>query len=363
MVDKNNKAKRLKVAILAPLEETVPPTSYGGTELVVHHLAEGLIRKGHEVTLFSVGGSRTSAKLFEAFDRPLRLYERVSQNNKLREAYKYVGFGRMIEEIYREGGYDIVHNHASWRILPNAYLVNAPLLTTHHGPFGPQYYHNEIYGMYPQHPFTSISNSQRKGAPKINFIATVYNGIDVDAFDFESNPQDYYAFLARFSPEKGPLQAIQIAKKLGKKLIMAAKIDPVDQEFYERELKPHIDGKQIVYMGEADHPQKVELLKNAQALLAPIQWDEPFGLYFIEAMACGTPVLTINRGSAPEIIRHEQTGFLGKDEEELARFASQVAQLNRRSIRRHVEENFSITQLVEGYENTYYKAIEQFGSK
>jgi glycosyltransferase involved in cell wall biosynthesis len=347
----------LKVALVAPPEETAPPTKYGGTELVVAHLADELVRRGHDVTLYSVGGSKTLAKLIEVFDQPLRLNKEVSEDPKLREAYKYVAQGRIISDINKKQ-FDIVHNHSSWRMLPFHELFKAPLVTTHHGPQGEQYYHTKIYRMYKDTcPLISITDNQRQGAPDLNYLATVYNGIDIQNFTFNDKPDDYLAFLARFSPEKGPLQAIHIAKKLGKKLLIGAKIDPVDQKFYDDEIKPLIDGKQIVYLGELGLEDKVNLLKNAQALLAPIQWDEPFGLYFIEAMACGTPVLSIARGSAPEVVGDGVGGFLGQSEDDLVSLYAKVSSLDRATIRQRVVDMFSVKANADGYERAYAKLL------
>jgi glycosyltransferase involved in cell wall biosynthesis len=346
----------LNIALVAPPEETVPPTKYGGTEFIVSYLADELTRRGHDVTLYSVGGSKTLAKLVEIFDQPLREKKDISDNPKLREAYKYIAQGRVISHISGQK-FDLIHNHSSWRLLPFHKLLGAPMVSTHHGPLVGEYY-TKIFELYKEaSPIITISNSQRGDITNLNFLATVYNGIDVEAFPFNDAPQDYFALLARFSPEKGPLQAIHIAKKLGKRLLIGAKIDPVDQQYYEKEIKPLIDGAQIVYLGELGFEQKVELLKNAQALLAPIQWDEPFGLYFIEAMACGTPVLSIARGSAPEVVKDGVGGFLGRTEEDLVVAAARIPQLDRQAIRRRAEDNFSVTASVDGYERAYAKLL------
>lgn len=347
----------LNIAIVAPQEETVPPLKYGGTELVVSYLADELVERGHNVTLYSVGGSQTKAKLFEVFDQPLRTNTAVAADPKLREAYKYVAQGKIATHVNQQD-YDIVHNHTSWRMLPFHQLLKCPVVSTHHGPLGDEHYHTHIYRMYKDTcPIISITDNQRVASPDLNYLATVYNAIDVTTFPFSDTPQDYLAFLARFSPEKGIIQAIHIAKKLNKRLLIGAKLDPVDQKFYDTEVAPLIDGQQIVYLGELDFNQKTELLKNAEALLAPIQWDEPFGLYFIEAMACGTPVLSIARGSAPEVVKDGVGGWLGQNEEDLVNLYPKIAQLDRASVRRRVEDLFSVKANVDGYERAYAKML------
>jgi glycosyltransferase involved in cell wall biosynthesis len=344
----------MKIAQIAPFEEAVPPKKYGGTELVVYNLTEGLVRRGHNVTLFASGDSKTSARLLEIFPKSLRSRKICSELNT-REAYKFVGLGKIINELLKEK-FDIVHNHISWRLLPFAEIIKSKIITTFHGPLNMNF-QKVIYQTFSHLPFVSISNNQRQPLPGLNFVATVYNGIDLAKFSFNKNPKNYLIFLSRMSPDKGPLEAIKIAKKAKVKLVIAAKID-LDKEYFEKKVEPLIDNKQIEFVGEVSHRRKIELLKNAKALLAPIQWAEPFGLFFIEAMACGTPVITFKQGSTPEVIQDKKTGFLVRDINEAVTAIQNIDELNREDCREWVRKNFSASLMVENYERAYCKILD-----
>ena len=347
--------KKLKIAILSPFEETVPPEKYGGTELVVYNLVEGLTRRGHKVTLLASGDSRVSARLIPIFKEPLRGKGGMS-DLKTREAYKFVGVARVIEFLKGEE-FDVVHNHIGWRILTFSRLISYPLITTLHGPLDIGY-QQFVYSQFPKANYISISNNQRKPlAHKLNFVATVYNGIEVEKFTFINRPGEYLAFLGRMSSEKGPIHAIEVAKRSGMKLVMAAKVDLTDQKFYQGEVEPLIDGKQIKFIGEVDHVGKNRLLKNAAALLVPIQWEEPFGLYMIEAMACGTPVIAFDRGAVREIVVDGRTGFICKNISEMTEAVKRIGEINREDCRKHVEKNFTVQKMVDGYEEAFKKLV------
>lgn len=348
----------MKIAVVAPFEEPVPPAKYGGTELVIYNITENLIRLGHEVTLLATGDSQTRAQLKPIFNRSLRAIPDLT-DLKLRESYKLIGTGR-IAFYLNKNHFDIVHNHLGWRLLPFQELFSCPTITTLHGPLDIAY-QQRVYGEYKTASYVSISLSQRRPMPDLNYIANVYNGIDTTQFSFFPQPQDYFAFLGRMSPEKGPVQAIQIAKQARVRLVMAAKIDAVDQVFFTEQVKPLIDGQQIQFIGEVDHAGKVPLLGNARALIAPIQWEEPFGLFFIEAMATGTPVITLNRGSVPEIIVHGKTGYIVNNIEEMVAAVGQIDQIDRKVCRAHVEENFTSEKMAEGYEQVYQMVLGQSG--
>jgi glycosyltransferase involved in cell wall biosynthesis len=214
-----------------------------------------------------------------------------------------------------------------------------------------------VYGKFKKANYVSISKNQRKPMPNLNFTGNVYNGIEVNKFPFSEKVGNYLAFLGRMSPEKGPLQAIEVAKMAGLKLKMAAKVDVVDKDFFEGIIKPLIDNKQIEFIGEIGHKEKAEFLNNALALLAPIQWEEPFGLYFIEAMACGTPVISFNRGSVPEIIENGKTGFIVNSTKEMASAIKDLDKINRIDCRKHVEGHFTVEKMAEGYINVYKKIL------
>lgn len=340
--------------MLSPFEESVPPKKYGGTELVVYNLIEELVKMGHDVTLFATGDSKTSAKLMKIFPQSIRSFsEHIDM--KTREALKYMGLGKAIEYLYKKK-FDIIHNHIGWRVLPFYKIIDGPVITTLHGPLN-VIYQQKVYGAYPGSNYVSISFNQRKPMPQLNFVANVYNGIKIEIFRFYEKPKDYFAFLGRMSPEKGPVQAIEIAKKAGVKLIMAAKVDLADLDYFEKKVKPLVDGKEIKYIGEVDHEGKLELLGNAKALIAPIQWEEPFGLFFTEAMACGTPVISMRRGSVPEILIDGKTGFICKNLDEAAEKIGEIEKINRKDCYNHVKENFSSRKMADEYIAAYKKVI------
>jgi len=348
----------MHIAMVAPVDEAVPPITYGGTEIVVANLIEELVRLGHQVTLFATGGSHTQAKLYELFPEPARSMP-LAKNDRAREALRIVGVGKALEQLASEQ-FDVVHNHTGWRMLPFTALVKAPVVTTIHTTFVNNF-EADLYAMYRDANYISISLNQRKPRPELNYVANVYNGIRAQDFVFQPRAQEtepYFAFLARMSPEKGPLEAIQIAKKAGVKLIMATKIDPVDQEFYETKIKQHIDGKQIMNIGEIGPREKTAFLGGARALLAPIQWEEPFGLFFVEAMLSGTPVIAMRRGSTSELIQDGVTGFLCETVDEAVAKIPQVDGLDRRACYDHALANFSAKKMAQDYVAAYEKVIK-----
>jgi glycosyltransferase involved in cell wall biosynthesis len=347
--------RKLRIAQLVPFEETVPPTKYGGTELVASNLSDGLVARGHDVTLFSVGGSKTKAKLVKIFPQSLRAM--TGMDVRKRDSLKYVGVGKVLTAVV-QGKFDIVHNHIGWRVLPFAGIIPHPIVTTLHGPLDIAY-QQMVYKPYARLPFVSISNNQRKPL-KLNYAATVYNGIRVDTFDYREKKDDYLAFLGRMSPEKGPVQAIQVAKRTKRRLIMAAKVDAVDVEYFTKKVKPLIDGKQIKFLGEVGHTGKSKLLSHAAGLLALIQWEEPFGLFMAEANACGTPVIAMARGAAPEVIAHKKTGYLVHSNEEAARMVSKLGLIKPKDCRARAQAYFSVDAMVNGYVKVYQKLIREW---
>lgn len=354
----------MKIALLAPFEESIPPKKYGGVELIVYHLAQ-LLSKKHSVFLLATGDSKTNAKLIPIFPKALRT-ESFAKDMKIREAIKYIGISKVVKEL-KKIKIDIIHNHIGWRFLPFASLLKVPTLTTLHGPLDVPY-QKFVYGKFKQFPFVNISNSQKKPFSKLNYAATIYNGIDIKQFKFKEKPEsDYFAFLARMSPEKGPIQAIQAVKMLGVKLKIAAKIDAVDSEFFEKKIKHLIDGKQIEFVGEIGPSEKSKFLNNARGLLVPLQWEEPFGLFMTEAMACGTPVIAFDRGSVREIIKDKKTGFIVKPLNKrgkqniagLVKAMKEVDKINRYDCRKLIEENFTAEKMVTDYEKVYQKIIKK----
>lgn len=342
----------MRIAQIAPLWERVPPPAYGGIELVVGLLTDELVRRGHEVTLFASGDSVTLAKLESVHPRALRLDETIKECG----VYEMLNLSRVYENA---GEFDIIHSHVGCSALPYAPLVKTPTVHTLHGIFTPD--NEKLYTHARRQPFVSISDAQREPRLGLNYIATVYNGIDSSRYAFSPSPDSppYLAFVGRMSPEKGPQLAIEIAKRSGWQLKMAGKVDVVDREFFASEIEPLIDGRQIQYLGEVSNEEKAAILGGATATLFTITWREPFGLVMVESMAAGTPVIGMRQGSAPEVIADGSSGFLCDTVEECIAAIPQAAALNRQVCREYVLTNFSVRQMVDGYEAAYEKVIAE----
>lgn len=349
----------LRIALLAPFEEPVPPKTYGGTERVVNNLANQLVFMGHEVTLLASGDSKTKARLIPCVKRAIRVLPQA-RNPLTRDALNLQGLSKAIT-VLSKNKFDIVHNHFGWQTFLFRNYIKQPLVTTLHGNLSDPA-DNLSFNIFKKENYISISKSQRKHAPKLHYVATAFNGIDPARFSFNPNPDNYLLFLGRIHPHKGPDLAIKIAKATKHKLIIAAKIDPKDEHYFEKRVKPKIDGRQIVFIGEVAHRQKVNLLKNAKAMLSPIQWDEPFGITNIEALACGTPVIAISRGSLPEIITDGKTGFLCRTVNQMIKKVDQITDINRLDCRLLVEEKFSAQSMAKEYLKAYIKLINRSNS-
>ena len=342
----------MRIAQVAPLWERVPPPAYGGIELVVGLLTDELVRRGHDVTLFASGDSISLAKLESVHPQALRLDSTVKEYG----VYEMLQMSRVYEQASE---FDIIHSHMGCSALPYGNLVKTPTVHTLHGIFTPD--NEKMFTHARSQPYVSISNAQREPRLKLNCVATVYNGIDLSTYKFHEKPQDppYLAFLGRISPEKGTHVAIEIAKRSGWRLKMAGKVDVVDVKYFEEEIKPLIDGKQIEYLGEADHTQKNELIGGAVATLFPITWREPFGLVMVESMAAGTPVIAMELGSTSEVIAHGKTGFLCHNVDEFVEAIDKVGQLNRHTCREHVMNHFSVQRMTDGYEAVYQQILAE----
>lgn len=338
----------MKIAQISPLWETVPPATYGGTELVVSRLTDELVRRGHEVTLFASGDSQTLAHLEAGHPCALRFDASIKEH----VMYEVLNPSKVYQ---RASEFDIIHSHVGIWSLSMASMVSTPTVHTLHGTFTAD--NSKVFRHYHTQNYISISNSQR--LLNINYVDTVYNGISVEQFPFFEKPQEppYLAFLGRFSPEKGPQHAIKIAKESGWHLKMAGKVDVVDKKFFEQEIAPHIDGKQIEFLGELNHVEKAAFLGNASVTLFPITWCEPFGLVMAESMATGTPVIGINMGSVPEVISHGETGFVCQTYEEMGKMIPKALELNRQRCREYVEDRFSVARMVDGYEAVYERIV------
>lgn len=342
----------MRIAQVAPLWERVPPPAYGGTELIVGLLTDELVRRGHEVTLFASGDSVTLAQLEAIHPRSLRLDPEVKEA----AIYDMLQMSRVYEQVQ---DFDIIHSHMGCTALPYSKLVKTPTVHTLHGIFTPD--NEKMFIQAKAQPFVSISNAQRQTQLGLNYVATVYNGIDIDRHIFHPRPAEppYLAFLGRLSPEKGTHLAIAIAKASGWRLKIAGKVDIVDVEYFETEIKPQIDGTQIEYLGEADHEMKNELLGGAAATLFPITWREPFGLVMVESMAAGTPVIAFRLGSTAEVIKPGVSGFLCDTLDECVAAIPKAVELDRQKCRNYVVKQFSVKRMVDGYEAVYKSTLAE----
>lgn len=344
----------MKIALLAPFEERVPPRKYGGIERVVYDLAEELHRRGHEVTVFASGDSKISGRLIPIVPKAIG----SGKPKRIREALTYQGLTKVVTLLAKEQ-FDILHNHIGWQALLFRNMFKLPVITTMHWVLD-NVCEKFMYDQYRDMPFVSISNMQRKPLPNMNYMGTIYHGIQLDKFPFKKKKGDYLAFLGRFSPVKGPVQAIEIAKKTKQRLVMAAKINEFERDYYEQKIKPHIDGKQIIYIGEVGDAEKAKLLGGARALLSPLQWDEPFGLTNIEAMACGTPVIGLKCGSLPEIIKHGQVGLLCDTVADMIASVADIDTIDRAACRDYVAKHFAVRRMADDYLRLYDRLITQY---
>jgi glycosyltransferase involved in cell wall biosynthesis len=340
----------MRIAQIAPLWERVPPFRYGGIELIVSLLTDELVRRGHEVTLFASGDSITKADLKSVHNQALRLDQTIKEHSLYEQM--------MLSSLYQQADqFDIIHSHVGCAALPYSGFVKTPTVHTTHGIFTPD--NEKIFRQFSGQPYTSISEAQREPRLGLNYIHTVYNGIDPEVYPFQETPTQppYLAFVGRLSPEKGPEGAIKIARATGLPLKMAGKVDVVDQEYYNETLKPLIDSEQIQYLGEVSHEEKVQLLRNATVTLFPITWREPFGLVMIESMATGTPVVGMALGAVPEVIAHGKTGFVCHTLEEMSEAVPEAMKLDRQTCRDYVLSRFSVATMVNEYEQAYQMVL------
>ncbi|HEY1940839.1 MAG TPA: glycosyltransferase family 4 protein [Roseiarcus sp.] len=340
----------MRIAQIAPLTEAVPPTLYGGTERVVSWLTEELVALGQDVTLFASGDSVTSAKLQPIWPRALRLDGSVRDPNALHMM--------MLEHVYRRSReFDLMHFHLDYFPFSLMSRQPTPFITTLHGRLDLAE-HQPTFATFSSVPVVSISNAQRRPVPQANWIATVHHGLPEGVLRPQSIRPSYLAFLGRISPEKRVDRAIDIARRCGIPLKIAAKVDRADQDYFDEAIRPLLGSPNVEFIGEIGDDRKSEFLSGAFALLAPIDWPEPFGLVMIEAMACGAPVIAFNRGSVAEIVEEGVTGFIVEDETSAVAAVREVASLSRSVIRRRFEERFTARRMAEDYIRVYRGQID-----
>jgi glycosyltransferase involved in cell wall biosynthesis len=338
--------RRLRIAQIAPVWLTVPPVDYGGIEAIIARLADGLVDRGHEVTLFASGGSRTKARLVTLYDEAQGMAQAV-ENPELELPH-------LLQAYEQAGEFDVVHDH-TFPTGPSigSGVANAAVVHTIHGPPA----HETAKPIYERlggrvH-LVAISDFQRQVTPEVNYAATVYNGIDVEQHPFRAEKEDFLLFIGRLSPEKGAHLAAQAAKRLGRRLLLAGKMaEPDEKAYFDEEVRPHLDDK-IEYVGQVDDDTKLDLYARASCTLVPITWPEPFGLVMIESMACGTPVVALRNGSVPEIVEDGATGFVADDLDDFVEAVGRVDTIDPAHCRRVVEARFSIAAMVTGYERVY----------
>jgi glycosyltransferase involved in cell wall biosynthesis len=337
----------MRIAHVAPVATTIPPPKSGSVETMTSLLTEGLVARGHDVTLFATGDSHTQARLAATYPQgywhdlnmwPWELYEMLN----------------LAHAVERAAEFDIIHYEAAYYPMSLAFtrLCSTPIVQTlHHSPSAAEV---KLWSRYPEAPFVAISNEQARLLAGVNVVDTVLHGIDTERFTFRETPEDYLLFLGRFTEGKGVLQAIEIAKRLGMRLILAA----ADDAYYRETIAPHVDGRLITYFGEADFTAKVALYGGARALLYPIQAREPFGLVLAEAMACGTPVAALDRGAVREIVDDGVTGIVFDDLEQMVNELPRVFDLDRRRVRTQAVARFGVARMVDGYLAVYERVVE-----
>src|SRR5215467_11896922 len=335
----------MRIAQVAPLTEAIPPKLYGGTERVVHWLTEELVALGNDVTLFASGDSRTSANLAAMWPRALRLDGSVRDPNALHIV--------MLENVrQRCDEFDLLHFHLDYYPFSLFSRQPTPFMTTLHGRLDlPE--HQPVFDEFSSIPVVSISNAQRRPLPQVHWVRTVHHGLPAGLLAPKPIKPSYFAFLGRIAPEKRVDRAIRIAEHCGVPLKIAAKVDKVDQDYFNDQIKPMLANGNCEYIGEISDREKSEFLSGAIVLLVPIDWPEPFGLVMIEAMACGTPVIAFNRGSAPEIVEDGLTGFIVEDVNGAIGAVDRLGHLSREKVRRRFEERFTVRRMAQDYLSVY----------
>lgn len=336
----------LRVAHVAPVATTIPPPRSGSVQTMTSLLTEGLVAKGHEVTLFATGGSKTSAKLHATYPHgywhdetmwPWELYEMLN----------------IAAAVERAKDFDLIHYEAGYYPMSLAFTRLSPtpiVQTLHHSPSESEV---KLWRRYPEAPFIAISQEQARRLHGLNLAGVVLHAVDTGAFVFRADPEDYLLFLGRFTKGKGVLQAIEVARRVGMRLLLAA----ADEPYFREHVASEVDGHQIVYVGEADFDTKVTLCGGARALLYPVQAGEPFGLVLAEAMACGTPVAALDRGAVREIVDDGITGLVFEDLDAMARGLDRVIGLDRGLVRRQAVARFGVDRMVDEYVAAYRRIL------
>lgn len=339
----------MKIAQVAPIFESVPPKGYGGTERVISYLTEELVGRGHDVTLFASGDSVTAAKLISTTPQSIRPGPKD---------WSWMAYYTMQMDMVLQltDSFDIIHFHTDYLHYPLAKRLRTPHVTTLHGrqdlpELAPLYRH------FADMPLISISNSQRKPLLGVNWIATVHHGLPADLYSFYPTPSEYFLFLGRISPEKRVDRAIEIAERCGIPLYIAAKIDKMEEDYFNESVQDLFCKPCVTYVGEVGDKEKRELLQHAKALLFPVDWPEPFGLAMIEAFSCGTPVIAYAQGAIPEVLEDGVTGFVVTNQEEAVQAAMRIGELDRKTCRAAFERRFTVSIMANNYLRVYDRLL------
>jgi glycosyltransferase involved in cell wall biosynthesis len=345
-------SRRLRIAEVGPVATSIPPPRSSSVELVASLLTEGLVERGHDVTLFATGSSRTSARLHATFERG------YGEDPSL-WPWELCELFNLAAAVERAREFDVIHYQAMYAPISLAFarLTAAPLVQTlHHAPSAPEV---ALWRRYPDAPFVAISNAQAQLMEGLHVVRTIHHGVDAAAFAFRGQPDDYLLFLGRFTTGKGVLEAIEVARRTGIRLLLAA----AENDYYRDAVAPLVDGDRVVYVGEVDHPRKVALLGGARALVYPVQSAEPFGLVLAEAMLCGTPVAALNRGAVGELIEEGVTGGVFETLDALTSGLPRVMALDRAHVRAAAERQFGIDRMVDAYVDVFTRlAAERQGA-
>ncbi len=359
----------MRIAMLAPISWTLPPTGYGPWEQVAYNLTEELVKRGHDVTLFAAGGSKTTAHLVATVPHALSMWPE-DERDRPRGFDPETGLlegppdARALEQLHiaacmeraAAGEFDIVHSHLHIHALVFGRLIRCPLVSSLHGSAWVRAAHPVLLE-YKDLPFVSLSDAERQLLPELNYVATVYNGIRLDDYPFEPEKDDYLLFAGRLSPEKGPDKAIEVARRSGRRLLLAGMVEPQYQNYYKAKLEPHIDGTRIQYLGLLSQADLAPLYRKAAAVLFMIHWCEPCSMVGIEGQSSGTPLIGSRFGYLPEIIRDGETGFLVNNVEEATRAVQNLGEIDPAACRRNVAQRFSAAVMAAGYESVYQSLL------
>lgn len=349
----------MRIAQIAPMYEPVPPKYYGGTERVVACLCDGLVARGHTVTLFASGESHTRAALRATTPRALR---RQMTRDEMLTVAPLLHLAMLSRVLQQADEFDIIHSHVDHYTFPFSRFVATPVVTTMHGRLDLPYL-PPVLSCYPEAALVSISLSQRQPLAElpINWVGCVPNGLAVDEIPFNARGGDYLVWIGRICPEKRPDWAVEVARRANMPLKVAAKIDPVDEDYWRTEIEPLFKANRVIFVGEVDDAEKAALIGGAYATLFSIDWPEPFGLVMVESLACGTPVIAMNRGSVPEVLRDGVSGIICDALDEMVAAVPRVARLDRRTCRREAER-FSAAIMATGYEQVYQQLLTSYSS-